>query len=64
MPTAVLGVSHALTQDEGYRLPKGAVVITNNCAIHMDPLLPPEPRKFDPDRYQNATQSAADPGAS
>lgn len=71
MPTTILGVPHALTQEDeymGYRLPRGAVVIANNYTIHMDPSRHPEPRKFDPDRYQHdfqtAAESAANPDAS
>lgn len=71
MPTAMLGFPHASIQDDeymGYRLPKGVVVIENNYTLHMDPLRHPEPRKFDPDRYrndfQNAAESAANPDAS
>lgn len=71
MPTTILGVPHALMQDDeymGYRIPKGAVVIANNYTIHMDPSRHPEPRRFDPDRYQcdfqNAAESAANQDAS
>lgn len=50
MPTAINGsISHALTQDDGYmgyRLPKGAGVVSNTYTIHMDPARYPEPCKF------------------
>ena len=71
MPTAILGVPHALIQDDeymGYHLPKGAGVIVNNYTIHTDPSRYPEPREFNPDRYQydfqNASDSAANPDVS
>lgn len=67
MPTTILGVPHALTQDDeymSYRLPKGAGVIANNYTIHMDPSRHPEPRRFNPDRYQHDFQSAAESAAS
>lgn len=72
MPTTILGaVPHAVTQDDqymGYLIPKGAGVMNNVWAIHMDPNRHPEPRKFDPDRYKDDQlslyESAANPDAS
>ena len=64
MPTAIIGsIPHALTQDDehmGYHLPKGAGVVSNIYTIHMDPARYPEPRKFNPDRYQHDFKSAYD----
>lgn len=70
MPTTIVGsILYALTQDDeymGYRLPKGAGVVSN--IIHMDPARYPEQRKFNPDRYQHdlktAYCSAVDPDVS
>ncbi|KAH9861055.1 hypothetical protein IAQ61_010791 [Plenodomus lingam] len=68
MPTAILGVPHAVTQDDeymGYKIPKGAGVMWNVWAIHMDPARHPDPHRFDPSRYaadaQTAQEAAANP---
>ncbi|KAK3306256.1 cytochrome P450 [Chaetomium strumarium] len=67
MPCAILGaVPHAVTQDDwydGYLIPKNAGVLNNVWAIHMDPARHPDPRRFNPDRYQNDFQSLADAAA-
>ncbi|KAK1585780.1 cytochrome P450 [Colletotrichum navitas] len=70
LPTAILGMPHAVTQDDeymGYKIPKGAGVILNVWAISMDEDRWEDPRAFDPSRYagddQNSFESAsnADP---
>lgn len=57
MPTTVLGaVPHAVTKDDeymGYHIPKGAGVLNNVYAIHMDAKRFPDPKRFDPDRYKD-----------
>ncbi|KAF5008758.1 hypothetical protein FDECE_4995 [Fusarium decemcellulare] len=56
MPTVNLGVPHAVLKDDtykGYNIPKGATVINNVWAIHMDPERSPNPRVFDPDRFKD-----------
>lgn len=67
MPTTILGaVPHAVTQDDTYRgyfIPKGAGVMNNVWAIHMDPERHRNPRVFDPERYINDYQSLADAAA-
>ncbi|KAH8600034.1 cytochrome P450 [Bisporella sp. PMI_857] len=63
MPTDILGVPHAVIQDDeymGYRIPKGAGVMWNVWAIHMDPKRHPNPRVFDPSRYADDFQTAAE----
>ncbi|KAI8948568.1 cytochrome P450 [Xylaria longipes] len=64
MPTAVLGgVPHATTRDDvylGYRIPRGAGVVNNVYAIHMDESRYPNPRVFNPERFLSDTQSAAE----
>ncbi|KAJ9643783.1 hypothetical protein H2204_001928 [Knufia peltigerae] len=66
-PTTPLGgVPHAVTKDDeylGYRIPKGAGVVNNAWSIHMDPKRHPEPRKFEPMRYAEDTQSLSDSAA-
>lgn len=72
MPTVPLGgVPHAVIKDDeymGYRIPKGAGVISNVYAIHMDPARYPEPRRFNPNRYKddflNLADSTTNPDAS
>ena len=67
MPTTILGaVPHAVSRDDeymGYRIPKGAGVLNNVWAIHMDPNRHREPRRFEPERYINDTQSLYDSAA-
>lgn len=63
MPTAILGMLHAVIKDDeymGYRIPKGAGVMCNVWAIHDDPERHPDPRRFDPTRYSHDTQTAAE----
>jgi cytochrome P450 len=64
MPTTILGaVPHAVTKDDeymGYLIPKGAGVMNNVWAIHMDPQRHPNPRRFEPERYIDDTQSLYD----
>jgi cytochrome P450 len=63
MPTDILGVPHAVIRDDeymGYTIPKGAGVMWNVWAIHMDPKRHPDPRRFDPARYAHDNQSAAE----
>lgn len=61
MPTAILGAPHAAIQDDeymGYKIPKGAGVMLNVWAIHMDSERHPEPRRFNPSRYSDNLQTA------
>ncbi|KAF2196383.1 cytochrome P450 [Delitschia confertaspora ATCC 74209] len=63
MPTDILGVPHAVIKDDeylGYKIPKGASVMWNVWAIHMDPKRHPDPRRFDPSRYEGDNQTAAE----
>ncbi|KAH8807119.1 putative cytochrome P450 oxidoreductase [Xylogone sp. PMI_703] len=72
MPTTILGaVPHAVIQDDyymNYRIPAGAGVLNNVWGIHQDENRYPEPRRFNPDRFkdyvQNAAESASNPDAS
>ncbi|KAI1261749.1 cytochrome P450 [Xylariaceae sp. FL1019] len=61
MPTALLGIPHAVLQDDeymGYKIPKNAIVMMNTWAIHMDPDRHPEPRAFEPARYLDDDSTA------
>ncbi|KUJ09662.1 cytochrome P450 [Mollisia scopiformis] len=63
MPTDILGVPHAVIKDDeymGYKIPKGAGVMWNVWAIHMDPKRHLNPRAFDPSRYANDFQTASE----
>ncbi|KAJ3545430.1 hypothetical protein NM208_g2508 [Fusarium decemcellulare] len=63
MPTDLLGVPHAVTRDDeymGYKIPKGASVVWNVWAIHMDENRHPNPRVFDPSRYADDLQTAGE----
>jgi cytochrome P450 len=63
MPTDILGVPHAVIRDDeylGYKIPKGAGVMWNVWAVHMDPKRHPDPRRFDPRRYADDNQTAAE----
>ncbi|RDW79387.1 hypothetical protein BP6252_04025 [Coleophoma cylindrospora] len=63
MPTDVLGVPHAVIRDDeymGYRIPKDAAVIFNVWAVQNDPARHPNPRKFDPTRWEGDNQSPAE----
>ncbi|KAI8939893.1 hypothetical protein NX059_003622 [Plenodomus lindquistii] len=54
MPTTVMAAPHSPIQDdyyEGYKIPKGASVVINVWALHMDPSRNPNPRVFDPSRF-------------
>ncbi|KZP29027.1 cytochrome P450 [Athelia psychrophila] len=53
-PPVPLGVPHSPEVDDiwnGYHIPRGAVVVGNVWAIHMDEARYPEPTKFNPDRF-------------
>ncbi len=41
----------------GYRLPAGVMVVPSITSVHADPLVYPDPDKFDPDRMVGATLS-------
>ncbi|KAF3025776.1 hypothetical protein E8E14_014521 [Neopestalotiopsis sp. 37M] len=63
MPGFMLGVPHAVTQDDvymGYQIPAGAMVIINAWAIQNDPKRHPCPRRFEPMRYWGDDQTSID----
>ncbi|KAI0116554.1 cytochrome P450 [Nemania sp. FL0031] len=63
MAVSPLGIPHALSANDeymGYKLPKGATVICNVRAIHNDASRYPEPLVFDPTRWANDMQKAAE----
>ena len=71
MPTAIIGIPHAVTRDDtycGYIIPKGAGILENIYTIQRDPQRHADPRRFDPDRYQDdatsLAESATNPDAS
>ncbi|KAK9421440.1 putative Cytochrome P450 [Seiridium unicorne] len=63
MPTVIIGVPHAVTQDDKYmeyKIPKGAGVMWNVWNVANDPKRHPNPRKFDPTRWANDHQTSAE----
>lgn len=63
MPTAIVGIPHAVIQDDwymGYKIPKGAGVMWNVWAINMDPKRFTNPRAFDPSRYLGDNQTSSE----
>lgn len=64
MPTTILGaVPHATTSDDKYKgflIPKGAGILNNAWAINMDAGRAPQPRVFNPDRYEGDLLSLYD----
>lgn len=53
-PPIIMGIPHRADEDDeykGYHIPKGATVIGNLWAIHMDPVRYPNPTVFDPERF-------------
>ncbi|KAL1602337.1 hypothetical protein SLS60_005753 [Paraconiothyrium brasiliense] len=63
MPTAILGIVRAPTKDDvyqGYRIPKGAMVMLNVWALHNNEAHFPNPRAFDPSRYATDFQTSSE----
>lgn len=61
MPTAILGLPHAVIQDDeylGYHIPKGAGVMWNVWGINMDEKRFTRPREFAPERYLGDDQTS------
>ncbi|TVY30728.1 Cytochrome P450 monooxygenase [Lachnellula hyalina] len=60
MPTLIIGLPHSNIQDdeyEGYKIPNGSTIVPNNWTLNMDPKRNPNPRVFDPTRFENDFQS-------
>lgn len=60
LPTAILGFPHAVMEEDvykGYRIPKGAGVITNVYTLHNDPEKFADPKRFDPERFKDDEES-------
>uniref|UniRef100_H2Y8M6 Uncharacterized protein n=1 Tax=Ciona savignyi TaxID=51511 RepID=H2Y8M6_CIOSA len=51
LPLSVPHVAHCNTSLMGYRIPKGAIILTNTWGIQNNPKLWPEPEKFKPERH-------------
>lgn len=60
-PVTPIAVPHAVIEDDvykGYHIPAGATVLPNAYAIAHDPsVYGPNPAKFDPSRFMNASQT-------
>jgi cytochrome P450 len=63
-PIAILGAfPHASTKEDvynGYRIPKGAMMILNTWTIHRNPERYPNPSAFDPERFVDDSTSSAE----
>ncbi|TVY34892.1 Cytochrome P450 monooxygenase [Lachnellula occidentalis] len=60
MPTLIMGVPHSNIQEDeykGYKIPNASTIIANNWTMNMDPERNPNPRVFDPTRFENDFQS-------
>ncbi|KAL6695447.1 cytochrome P450 [Trichoderma pleuroticola] len=58
-----IGTCHSTTQDdwyEGHFIPKGAVIVLNWWAIHMDETRWKDPQRFDPTRYLDDSLTEAE----
>ncbi|KAH8987086.1 cytochrome P450 [Lactarius hatsudake] len=65
-PPGPIGIPRRLTEDDvynGYFLPAGSLVISNLWTILHDPATYPEPSKFKPERFLDATGRAQFPEA-
>jgi cytochrome P450 len=63
MPTAALGVPHAVIRNDeymGYMIPKGAGVLMNVWGVSRDAARHADPSRFDPGRFANDHQTAAE----
>jgi len=59
MPTLIIGMSHSNIQEDhyqGWRIPNGSTIVPNNWTMNMDPKRNPNPRQFDPLRFENDFQ--------
>lgn len=55
-PSIALMVPHSPMKDdiyEGYKIPAGSSIVLNVWALNMDPESFPDPKRFDPARYQD-----------
>lgn len=53
-PVVPLAIPHAVSQDDlynGYRIPKGALILPNTWFFTHDPAIYPEPMEFRPERF-------------
>ncbi|KAF8602799.1 cytochrome P450 [Ceratobasidium sp. AG-I] len=53
-PVTPLAIPHATTEDDhynGYRIPKGSIVMGNTWAITRNESVYPDPERFNPDRF-------------
>jgi cytochrome P450 len=60
MPTTAMLVPHSPLKDDhydGFRIPAGATVVLNVWALNMDPSVWPNPRVFDPTRFEHETRT-------
>ncbi|CAE7022126.1 hypothetical protein P3342_004979 [Pyrenophora teres f. teres] len=63
-PIAPMALPHCCTEEDsinGYRIPKGAMVLPNNWWFTHDPAVYPDPMTFRPERYITTPSHTAEP---
>ncbi|KAF2178916.1 cytochrome P450 [Zopfia rhizophila CBS 207.26] len=63
-PVLPMGLPHASTAEDvcnGYRIPKGALVLPNTWWFTHDPAVYPDPMKFNPDRFVETATHKPEP---
>jgi len=59
MPTLIIGMAHSNIEEDhykGYRIPNGSTIVPNNWTMCMDPERNPNPRQFNPLRFEHDRQ--------
>ncbi|KAH8999824.1 cytochrome P450 [Lactarius hatsudake] len=63
-PPTPLGIAHRLVEDDvvqGYRIPKGAIILPNIWAMNMNERQYEHPERFNPERYLGPTPALESP---
>ncbi|KAH9055688.1 cytochrome P450 [Lactarius vividus] len=63
-PPTPLGIAHRLVEDDdvdGYRIPKGAIILPNIWAMNMNEKKYEHPERFSPERYLGPTPALESP---
>ncbi|KAI9435627.1 cytochrome P450 [Lactarius psammicola] len=63
-PPTPLGIAHRLVEDDvvqGYRIPKGAIILPNIWAMNMNEKQYEHPERFSPERYLGPTPALESP---
>jgi cytochrome P450 len=63
-PVGPTGIAHATTAEDiwnGYRIPKGAIIVANTWWFTHDPAVYPDPMVFRPERFIDTPKHKAEP---